>query len=108
MGVRSLGLRQAGLADPGRQKSQELNTYRGTGDPRLLTSSATAFVYTRSPTFNRLVPNFGSLNLPLVVKGEYFPMDIANRYGATLHFSQRAADPPAHATLAARMQLYVR
>ena len=29
------------------------------------------------------------------------------RYGATLHFSQRAADPPTHATSAARRQFYV-
>ncbi|CAK9101421.1 unnamed protein product [Durusdinium trenchii] len=35
-------------------------------------------MYTRTPSFNRLVPNFGSLNLPLTVKGRNFPMGIAN------------------------------
>ncbi|CAK9101461.1 unnamed protein product [Durusdinium trenchii] len=82
--VKSFSLRRAGSADPGGNSPEigfrlTLAPISGrTGDPRLLTSAATSFMYTRTPSFNRLVPNFGSLNLPLTVKGRNFPMGIAN------------------------------
>ncbi|CAE8613254.1 unnamed protein product [Polarella glacialis] len=87
--VSSLGLRKAGGQPSGGSSDNQAIGFRLTlapkfgnpGDPRLVTSEPTGFVYSRTPSFNTLVPNFGAIALPVTVTGQDFPFGLAEGSG---------------------------